>query len=180
MSLALKRSLPNKHVQMDRGTIINHLRKVQLFEDIKSNDLALIALSECLDTRQFSPATSILEEGSAGDSMFILIEGQASVYKSTPEGDKYKVIILNGQSHVTFGEGGLIQGEQRSATVITDSECHCLVLDRESFEKYSEKYPSWALPVYRRIAQGLLSRLRKTNDDMLLLYKALVTEIRGS
>ncbi len=152
---------------------------MRLFADIHAEPKALEALVSIMNTRKISAGVDILTEGQSGTEMLILIEGQASVYKSTPQGDEFKVAIFNGEKNIAFGEGGIIDADARSATIRADTDCVCIILERNAFEKYSATYPQWALPIYRRIAQAVMSRMKKTNDDMLLLYNALVAEIRG-
>lgn len=158
---------------------MEHLKRVSLFTEIAANPDALRQFALIMEERVFQPGVKIIVEGSQSPEMFILMSGQASVIKTTPEGDPFKVAILKDDSHAFFGEGGLIYDEARSATIITDTECHCLVLVRKNFEEFGNAHPDWALPFYRRISANVLSRLRKANDDLLILYKALVSEIRG-
>ena len=70
------------------------LRKVGIFQDLKSSDAALAALAGIMRKIQFPSGVAIIEEGSEGTKMYILIEGQAGVFKRTPGGDEYKVAIL--------------------------------------------------------------------------------------
>lgn len=161
------------------SNILERLHSVILFSDIKDEKGALEALISIMGSRVIPAGKDILTEGTNGTEMFILLEGRASVYKSTPQGDEYKVAIFEGEKCVAFGESGLIDADARSATIRADVECYCVVLERGAFEKYSNLYPQWALPIYRRIAQAVMARMKKTNNDMLLLYNALVAEIRG-
>ncbi|MGZ3698375.1 MAG: cyclic nucleotide-binding domain-containing protein [Bdellovibrionota bacterium] len=178
--LALKKSpKPEQPEGASRAEWLVHLREVSLFADIKDDPGALEALADLMEFREFQPSTDILTEGQTGSEMFLLIGGQASVHKSTAEGDQYKVAILQGSFHACFGEGGLLDSESRSATIKADTVCTCLVLDRPAFESFSKQYPQWALPVLMRIARAVMARLRKTNNDLSLLYNALVAEIRG-
>lgn len=165
--------------QPDSPHHLEDLKKVELFKDLAHNEEALKALSSVITEKFFRPRVDIIQESTEGTEMFILIEGKAAVYKTTPGGDLYKVAILNGEHRIAFGESGLIESEKRTATIKSEDECHCLVLDRHAFEIFSQNHPAWALPIYRRIATSIMTRLRKTNDDMLLLYNALVSEIRG-
>ncbi|MGE4234184.1 MAG: cyclic nucleotide-binding domain-containing protein [Bacteriovoracia bacterium] len=158
---------------------VKHLESVVLFNGLKSNKEALRAFAENMEERIFAPNSKIIVEGEASTELFILISGEASVFKRTPEGDSYKVANLSAKQHAFFGEGGLISSETRSATITSNSDCHCLVLNGQHFETLSQKYPQWAMPFYRQIAGLVLSRLRKTNTDLMLLYNALVAEIRG-
>ncbi len=160
--------------------ILHSLKKVGLLSDIKEDEMALAALMKIFREVHFKPHHDIIVEGAEGAEMFILIDGTASVYKSTPSGEPYKVAILKSEIRPAFGEGGLIGADKRGATIKADIACHCLQIDRIDFEKFATEFPAWALPIYRRIAQSVMLRLRQTNEDMLLLYNALVAEIRGS
>jgi CRP-like cAMP-binding protein len=111
--------------------------------------------------------------------MYFLMDGTASVYKCTTDGEPYKVAIIQGTQRAFFGEGGLLDLEARSATIRTETECRCLVLNGAEFAEFGRNYPQWALPVLNRIARAVMVRLRKTNNDLMLLYNALVAEIRG-
>lgn len=159
---------------------IDHLKNVGLLQDLKENAQALSELAMGMIEKKFYPGGAIITEGETGSEMFLLIKGQASVYKSTPEGDFYKVAILSGDHSACFGEGGLLGSDARSATIRADSACECLVLDRKAFEAFGKQYPQWALPVVYRITHAMMSRLKKANNDLMLLYKALVAEIRGN
>ena len=158
---------------------IAHLRKVSLFQDIAHDEEALRQLSLATRLERYGPGREIVREGEPGSEMYILVEGTASVFKRTIEGEMYRVAILRAEAHSFFGEGALLDADARSATIRADSECSCLVLDRCSFETFGKKFPHWAFPVLARIARAVLERLRKTNEDLTLLYNALVTEIRG-
>lgn len=179
MSTAQKLSAPQAPPETYGSKILERLHGVMLFSDIKDQRGALEALVSIMGSRRIPAGKDILTEGTNGTEMFILLEGRASVYKSTPQGDEYKVAIFEGEKCVAFGESGLIDADARSATIRADVECHCIILERGAFEKYSTQYPQWALPIYRRIAQAVMTRMKKTNNDMLLLYNALVAEIRG-
>ncbi len=171
------KSLPIEHPNTKPSP--DHLKSVGIFADIKEVPAALDALALIMHLKVFNKGHDIIKEGTEGTEMYILISGTAAIFKQTPGGDEYKVFILHGDKHPAFGETGLLEAEKRSATIRCDTQCQCLLLGRADFEKFSKDHPEWALPVYRKIAHNVVGRLRKTNDDLLLLYNALVAEIRG-
>jgi CRP-like cAMP-binding protein len=158
---------------------IQILARVALFSGVKDNLEALKALSKHMSLVSYSLGDTIIKEGSFGDEFFVLFEGVVSIYKSTPDGERYKVAQLRSESAPSFGEGGLVESEPRSATVVCDAECRCLVFTREGFQKFTEECPSWASPIYQSIASTLMSRVRRLNHDIVLLHKALTQEIRS-
>ena len=87
--------------------------------------------------------------------------------------------ILKGDMTPALGEGGLVASEARSATVVCDKPSTCLVLHRTRFEAFAGSYPHWAIPILKKIATIVMSRLKQVNYDLMLLHKALMDEIRG-
>jgi CRP/FNR family cyclic AMP-dependent transcriptional regulator len=158
---------------------ISFLSAVSLFHELKNNQEALSRVAETMQERKFSPGEAIITENETGSEMFLLAEGTASVFKSTAEGDPYAVAILQGANHAFFGEGALLDSDSRSATIKATTECRCLVLTKDKFDRFSEAHPEWALPIIKKIARTVMGRLRKSNNDLMLLYNALVNEIRG-
>lgn len=155
------------------------LRRVPLFTDIHGNEEALRELACVITHATYAPGETIVRENDAGSEMFILVQGAASVYRHTAEGELYRVTILKGEENAFFGEGALLDSDSRSATIRADVECVCLILEREAFADFGKRHPAWAFPVLVRIARAVMARLRKTNQDLTLVYNALVSEIRG-
>ncbi len=155
------------------------LAKVSLFQGLKGKPEALKSLGQMMTLKKFSVNQTLLTEGEIGDEFFVLVHGQVSIFKNTPEGDRYKVVILKADSSPAFGEGGLIESEPRSATIVCDQESTCLVLNRHDFLKFCDQYPQFAIPILQRLALNLMGNLRKTSNDLMLLHKALMNEIRS-
>lgn len=164
---------------MNPSTNSQVLNKVPLLAGLKDNWQALDELANIMVIRDFPAGHTLIEEGQLGDEFFVLIKGQVSVYKRTPDGDSYKVVILKQEMTPALGEGGLIEAEPRSATIQMDVDSTCLVLTRDAFASFCEKHPDWAVPILKKIATTLMGRLRQTSNDLMLLHKALMNEIRG-
>jgi len=158
---------------------VEFLRGVSLFEDLKTENKALETLASTMTLRTYRAGEDIIREGETGSELYLLMEGNAGVFKSTAEGEPYKVTILHGEQRPFFGEGGLLDNDARSATIKAEGVCKCLILDRPAFEQFGVAHPEWALPILRRIARAVMARIRKANHDLTLLYNALVAEIRG-
>ena len=155
------------------------LREVPLFKGLAENSEALREIFRLMTLKKYKKGDSLLVEGQTGDEFFVLTKGAVSVYKKTPEGDQYKVVILKSEHHPALGEGGLIEEEPRSATVICDEDCEFLSLNRDQFDEFCAKSPAWALPILREISLQLMTRIRQTSRDVMLLHKALMNEIRS-
>lgn len=164
---------------IQQSEVVSILGRVSLFQGIGDNLDALAELAKMLERKRFTPGSTVIRESEVSGGYFILVQGQVSIFKKTADGENYKVAILKHDTVPGFGEGGLIEHEPRSATIVCDTDCECLYLNQDSFDLFSSQHPDWALPIHKKIASQLLKRLRHLNDDLLLLHKALMNEIRG-
>lgn len=158
---------------------IEYLKKVSLFKDLVAIPGAVEGFAGVMTEKTYKTGDTIITEGETGPEMFFLTQGKVTVLKNTPDGELFKVAILDGSQHVFFGEGSLITADTRSATIRAETEVTCLILDASHFAELCVQHPDWGLPFFRQIAAGVLHRLKKTNTDLMTLYKALVAEVRG-
>lgn len=160
--------------------IIEFLRKVTIFSEIAGKPDALKAIAQMMARRSYIEGESIIEQGKPGRELFVLIQGRVAVYKKTPDGDSYKVVVFSSNAHPSIGEGGLMGGEVRSASIVCETAVECLVLNQENFSTYCNDFPQHALPIVKRIALSLMARLNQTSHDLMLLHNALMKEIRAT
>lgn len=158
---------------------IKVLNKVKLLSGLHGKHEALNVLVHLMNVRSYKTDQVVIQEGKVEHELYILLKGQVSIYKNTPDQASYKVAILKDEYTPALGEGGLIEGDSRTATVRCDSDCQFLVLTRNDFNKFCDQHPEWALPIIKSIAIMLISRLHQSNKDVTLLHKALMHEIRG-
>jgi len=127
------------------------------------------------EVRKVRAGEAVIREGEDGDSLFVILEGRVLTEKRTPYGDPYTVRRLEAGGF--FGELSLLDREQRSATVAAETACELLVVSRERFLAYGDRYPAEGLLITRRLAEHLASRLRRSNEDVVTLFSALVHEV---
>jgi CRP/FNR family cyclic AMP-dependent transcriptional regulator len=159
---------------------IQLLRSVPLFESWPEHAEGFPHVAEHLESRVYLPQQILLREGELGSELFILIQGKVAVMRSTLEGDPYKIALLEAKpAPLFFGEGALLQADARSATIQAETQCECLIFSQQGLRQLAEAYPKWAVPLILKIAQSVMERLNQSNRDLVLLYGALVKEIRG-
>lgn len=159
--------------------LIEILKKVSLFSELNKHKDAFETIAQIMTIKIYPENFKLIEQGAPGTEVFILLKGKVAVYKNNPEGGNYKVAILNSENHPFFGEGGLIEGELRSATIECEEKCECLVLTKDNFNQLCSANPEVGLPILKRVAQSLITRLNQTSNDLMLLHKALMSEIRS-
>ena len=110
----------------------NTLKKVEILKSIDPYELGQIC--DALKTENFQKGESIIKQGDKGDVFYILDEGSAHAEKVFEKGkapEKVKDYASGGY----FGELALLKGEPRAATIIADTPCKCLSLDRMAFKR---------------------------------------------
>ena len=100
---------------------------------------------------RFSPGTSIVRKGERGDDFFVILEGEASIVR----GSGLPAIRIGPGAY--FGEMSLIDGGERSATVVAKTDMLCLRLSRPPFLKMLRSEPEITLSLLREFT----SRLRE-------------------
>lgn len=159
----------------DHKRIADHLKTSPLFVGLEP--VAIERLADICGVERVVKGRPIVEEGSLGESMFVLMRGRVRVEKRTPSNDHYTVTFLSHEKGDFFGELGLLDADRRSATVTAETECEVIVIERDRFLEFGNANATAGLSVTRRIASNLATRLRRANDDVITLFAALVHEV---
>jgi CRP-like cAMP-binding protein len=133
------------------------LRSIPLFARVAEGDLEQIASH--LIERRYPRNTTIVEEGLAGDYMYIIREGRVKVTKLSEDGREKILEFLEAGAFV--GEMALLERAPRSASVKTLSAVRLLALSRNDFLSLLRRSPDLALAVI----EVLCGRLRTQNEQ---------------
>tara|TARA_B100001250_G_scaffold112207_1_gene94841 strand:- start:10170 stop:13301 length:3132 start_codon:yes stop_codon:yes gene_type:complete len=126
---------------------IAFLRGSDFFATLPLEELYHVALS--VQEESVRSGDSVIREGSIGDKMYIVVNGELEVRK---EGGP-KLAIL-GEKQV-FGDMALLDDEPRSASVLAQTDVHLLSLQRTSLERILRRYSSIAFSMMRILTQRL-------------------------
>lgn len=134
------------------------LRGIPLFRNLGEKDLADIA--GLLIDRKFPRDAVIFEDGSLGDYMYLIHEGQVKITKMSEDG-REKILEILGPGDF-FGEMALLDREPRSASVKTTTACVLLALSRQDFLGLLKQDHELTLELLRELAR----RLRETDEQI--------------
>lgn len=115
----------------------SHLRAIPLFASLKDDDLAYIG--SIIQQTTYPANEAIITQGDQGETFYIVASGQVRVVRQDESGVK-AVLRLLGQGQY-FGEGSLLYGEPRSATVEATVATTLLYIEQEDFHVMVEKLP---------------------------------------
>ncbi len=109
----------------------NTLKKVELLKSIDPYELGQIC--DALKTKSFKKGDYIIKEGDKGDEFYIIDEGKCHAEKSFDGGAPQRVKEYDSCDY--FGELALLKDAPRAASIIADSDCKCLALERMAFKR---------------------------------------------
>ncbi|MBV9008425.1 MAG: mechanosensitive ion channel [Verrucomicrobia bacterium] len=101
------------------------LRGEQLFHCLSDEQIDALLTNSRMN--HFGRGERLIEEGAAGDSMFVLLRGSAHV-SVAKDGAPIRVGML--QPGDCFGEMSLLTGERRTATVRAERDCYVLEISK--------------------------------------------------
>lgn len=155
---------------------IEALRSIPLFGGL--SDPQLEAVSRAARRRKVAGGAVILEEGGRDDSLYILVHGSVNVAKrlglsADSQVQEAKKTIVHLDAPQFFGEIGLLDDIERSATISAHSECELLELRRSDWQRLVEEDLALGYQVLHNIVIVLGQRLRRTDRDVIKLTAAL-------
>jgi cGMP-dependent protein kinase len=111
---------------LDQNLNMRVLNSVKLFEKLTAGERAKLCKSFVSEV--FSAQSTIIKQGDKGTKFYVLLDGTATVY------DKENQIgVLKSGDY--FGEMALLDDETRKATIIANTDCKCVYIDRNTFTK---------------------------------------------
>jgi len=131
------------------------LPRIPLFSDLPQD--AFIALFEQCPLRRFEPGQLVIQQGSKGDSFFVICAGTANVFRM--EGDARRELATL-QEGAFFGEMALLSDSPRTASVeATAEDTQLLEISADTLKQLSAKHPTVAAALKKFYRQRLLANL---------------------
>jgi CRP-like cAMP-binding protein len=146
-------------IGMEKSSIIrekiNHLRGIQIFEDLSVSELAAIASVTEEVVHPFG--TVVIKEGETGETMYMIIAGEVSVNKRQEGGSEIELDRIFAGDY--FGEVALFEDVVRSATIRAEEETRLLVLHRQKIEEAVREHPQIALHICKKLTDRIFANL---------------------
>lgn len=134
------------------------LKKIAIFGDLSDSDLE--RLTSLLQEVRYHKDEVILHKEDPGDSLFVIKDGRVKVVLYGDDGREVILSILKEGDF--FGEMSLLDGEPRSASVVSMEDANLYILKRDGFLASLMERPGMAL----RILVELSRRLRVADEKI--------------
>ncbi|MGD0073719.1 MAG: mechanosensitive ion channel family protein [Candidatus Binataceae bacterium] len=136
---------------------IEQLRQVDFLSALGDDELQM--LLPTVRIHQFGHGETLMREGEAGDSFYIMRSGTVEVLVKTPN-DGGTIHIRDLEPPAFFGEISLMTGEPRSATIRARSHVEVLEINRDGFMLLFKKHPE----VAEQVGEIIAARTSETRD----------------
>ena len=158
---------------MDRDII----RSVSIFSSLPDEEVERLA--ETLHLKEVPQGTLLLEEGTMGDSCYILVGGEVDVIKALGTQDE-RLLGMRGPGSF-FGEMSLFSKDgQHTASVRARTALQLLKMSAEELDDLFHRQPNFAYEIIRTISQRLdesehltILDLRQKNVELQQAYDDL-------
>jgi CRP/FNR family transcriptional regulator, cyclic AMP receptor protein len=138
---------------------------------------ALRALAARGTPRSYRKGTLIIEEGTQGDTLYLLLAGRVKAFSSDARGREVVYGVYGPGDY--FGEMSL-DGGPRSASVIADSACSCAVLTRQTLREHIKAEPEFAFELIARVIQRARMATQSARSMALLDVYGRVVQLLES
>lgn len=155
---------------ISRRSDASYLVSTHLFGD--SGEDALNDLASSCRTVTLKSGDVLLREGEVGDRMYVVVAGRLHATHRGADGvDSYLGEVRTGE-HV--GEGALLDGAPRMATVTAASDSTVLEISREALNTFLERHPSVRASLRESLEYRLRwARTRRLRPDRNALIRTL-------
>lgn len=127
----------------------------------------LLRVQAMAKPRAFKDTDTVVTEGTPGDSIFVVLKGNAKVRKGDAEIAKFEA------GHF-FGEMSLIEKAPRSATVLSDGASQMLEIARGDFFKILREEKDIGVKLLWNFVTELSKRLRATSQNLAAVKEQML------
>lgn len=113
------------------------LRTCFLFEKLPEEELEYLA--SLAEVRRHPEGTVVIRQGDPGDAFYVVLSGHLEVIRMDERGQE-RTINYHVAGHY-FGEGALLTGKPRAATVRAMDDVELVVFDKSAFEQLCSRHP---------------------------------------
>lgn len=139
--------------------IQDFLKKVEIFQNLADDEL--YEISRSVSELSVPKGYIIIEEGTPGDSLYIIKQGKVIVEK---EKNDRTTVLAKLEPPRFFGEMSLIDEFPHSAKVTALEDCQLLLINRLDLEIILNWNTVLGFKLWRAFSKVLSERLRVTNE----------------
>lgn len=127
------------------------LQLVPIFSDLPEEVIEQVLLVG--NKKTYAKESVILVEEEVGTALFVIIKGKVKVSRSSTDGREVILSILSDSDF--FGEMSILDGLNRSATVVALEDTELFIIQRKEFLDLLNKHPEITIALLSELTQRL-------------------------
>jgi len=139
-------SLNIKSSVLKKSVIFHGMNNIQIKKTILSGNI-----------KQFEDEDIMVEQGSSGSDIYVILEGHARVTHKERDGSIHTLGYLN--SGELFGEISLLSNLKRTARVTADPEAKVLIIKWQSITEMNRFHPRISMKLFQNLSRILSQRI---------------------
>jgi small-conductance mechanosensitive channel/CRP-like cAMP-binding protein len=136
--------------------LVGVLNRLTLFTPLSEQNIQRVARSAVLHS--FTAGEALVRQGDPGDSLYVICTG--SVHVDHRQEDGHSVTLHSLGPDDFFGEMSLLTGAPRTASVVAETDCEVVVVDRAGFRDVLTNDPT----VLDALTEQLAERTRRVEN----------------
>ena len=141
--------------------LVAAMRPVPILQPLTDEELLILA--KRVHSKYYGRGELLVRQGDEGDSFFVITSGRVAVSVKDEKGQSTVVTYLARGDF--FGEGSLLTGEPRTATITTTQDTKVILIDKESFSEILTHNPGIAENLSKILADRLKALARKKAES---------------
>lgn len=133
------------------NTTAECLQLVPIFSDLDEEVLEQVV--QVGNKKTYAKDSVILVEEEVGTALFVIIKGKVKVSRSSSDGREVILSILSDSDF--FGEMSILDGLNRSATVVATEDSELFIIQRKEFLDLLNKHPEITIALLSELTQRL-------------------------
>ncbi|MDP3178933.1 MAG: cyclic nucleotide-binding domain-containing protein [Spirochaetaceae bacterium] len=156
---------------VNQDTLVEELRHTLILQNLGLRELKRFAA--ICETQDYAAGEFIVQEGSIGSDLHILIEGEVEITVKGKE--REEVAVSSVRKGDVFGEAAIFMDVPRTANAKARTRCMVVAASRERVFKFCDENPRAGLKIFGFVIYSLLRRLSSTSRELALQREAVVT-----
>ena len=161
LARALFAPVPKHFAAQTPGNLVEFLRRVALFEDLRDAELRRLAC--VVHERRYADGESILEQGKPGAALFIVRSGAVEIFRRRRSGEEVPLAVV--EPPASFEELAAMGDVVRWTCARARGPVTLVAFGRSDLDALSRQFPSLANKILRRLVQVVAARVQMLLED---------------
>lgn len=160
-----------RQISLAKDRLVEELKNTLILQNLSLGELKRFA--EVCEIRSYAGGERLVEQGSLGTELHILLEGAVSIIVRGPEGSE--VAVNSVRAGDVLGEASIFMDLPRTASAAAEGECVVAAVPRDRLFAYCEANPKAGLKIFTFVIYSLLRRLGATSRELAAERESVVT-----